>query len=156
MGAVRKLNKEYKNIMDAGFGKTFILERDPGNIFRWRGSFIIYKEPLDGAKIEFGIKFTDKYPFWPPRFTVLTKIYHPNVDERGELCMPIINSEHWFASQSMVTVMNNFIALINFPDPLHAFDTTATKYFLTNKRRYYYNAFRCLKKRSRICNDWYC
>lgn len=110
------------------------------------GSFILYKKPLDGAKIHFGIMFSDKYPFRPPRFTVYTRIYHPNVNDQGEMCMPIVSPEHWLASQSMVTVMNDFISLLNVPDPQHAFDTSATKEYLTNPYRYYYNAFKCLKK----------
>ena len=29
------------------------------------------------------------------QITFKTKIYHPNIDEKGQVCLPIISPEHW-------------------------------------------------------------
>ena len=31
----------------------------------------------------------------PPQILFHTKIYHPNVDEKGQVCLPIISPENW-------------------------------------------------------------
>lgn len=41
------------------------------------------------------ISFPCEYPFKPPTIRFRTKIYHPNVDEKGEFCLPIISAENW-------------------------------------------------------------
>ena len=33
------------------------------------------------------VSFSDEYPFEPPILQFVTKIYHPNVDEKGNICM---------------------------------------------------------------------
>ena len=32
---------------------------------------------------------------FPLKVTFRTKIYHPNVDEKGQVCLPIISAENW-------------------------------------------------------------
>ena len=29
------------------------------------------------------------------QITFKTKIYHPNIDEKGQVCLPIIGAENW-------------------------------------------------------------
>ena len=32
---------------------------------------------------------------YSPQITFKTKIYHPNIDEKGQVCLPIISPENW-------------------------------------------------------------
>ena len=36
-----------------------------------------------------------EYPFKPPKISFKTRIYHPNVDEKGQVCLPIVAAENW-------------------------------------------------------------
>ena len=36
-----------------------------------------------------------EYPFKPPKIAFKTRIYHPNVDEKGQVCLPIVAAENW-------------------------------------------------------------
>ena len=39
--------------------------------------------------------FKAEYPFKPPKISFKTRIYHPNVDEKGQVCLPIVAAENW-------------------------------------------------------------
>lgn len=51
--------------------------------------------PYDKGAFRVELIFPAEYPFKPPRITFKTKIYHPNVDEKGQVCLPIISAENW-------------------------------------------------------------
>ncbi|MCP9258485.1 Ubiquitin-conjugating enzyme E2 L3 [Dirofilaria immitis] len=48
---------------------------------------------VGGYKVE--IKFTEEYPFKAPKIKFLTKMYHPNIDEKGQVSLPMVLSENW-------------------------------------------------------------
>ena len=55
--------------------------------------------PYNKAAYKIQIKFPENYPLEPFKITFKTKIYHPNVDEQGELCLhedwnPATKAEH--------------------------------------------------------------
>lgn len=51
--------------------------------------------PYDKGAFRVELIFPAEYPFKPPKITFKTKIYHPNVDEKGQVCLPIISAENW-------------------------------------------------------------
>jgi len=53
------------------------------------------REPYNKGAFRVSIDFPAEYPFKPPRVTFMTKIYHPNVDEKGQVCLALITTENW-------------------------------------------------------------
>nr|XP_055108348.1 ubiquitin-conjugating enzyme E2 L3 isoform X2 [Symphalangus syndactylus] len=51
--------------------------------------------PYDKGAFRIEINFPAEYPFKPPKITFKTKIYHPNIDEKGQVCLPVISAENW-------------------------------------------------------------
>lgn len=51
--------------------------------------------PYNKGAFKIEINFPAEYPFKPPKINFKTKIYHPNIDEKGQVCLPIISTENW-------------------------------------------------------------
>ncbi|KAK6839644.1 hypothetical protein PG987_005510 [Apiospora arundinis] len=43
--------------------------------------------PYEGGVFKLELFLTDDYPMVPPKIRFLTKIYHPNVDKLGRICL---------------------------------------------------------------------
>ena len=59
-----------------------------------------------------------EYPFKPPTLKFLTPIYHPNVDETGSVCLPLILPEHWKPAIKIEQIIQALVALVNTPEPV--------------------------------------
>jgi len=51
--------------------------------------------PYNKGAFRIEITFPAEYPFKPPKICFKTKIYHPNIDEKGQVCLPIVSAENW-------------------------------------------------------------
>jgi ubiquitin-conjugating enzyme E2 N len=47
---------------------------------------------LSGGIFKLELFLTDDYPMVPPKIRFLTKIYHPNVDKLGRICLDVLKS----------------------------------------------------------------
>jgi ubiquitin-conjugating enzyme E2 N len=56
------------------------------------------------------------YPMAPPKVRFLTKIYHPNVDKLGRICLDILKDK-WSPALQIRTVLLSIQALLSAPNP---------------------------------------
>lgn len=52
----------------------------------------------------------------PPKVTFTTKIYHPNVDSSGRVCLAIISKENWKPNTKTYQVLEDLCMLVNRPE----------------------------------------
>ncbi|KAM1067260.1 ubiquitin-conjugating enzyme E2 36-like [Malus sylvestris] len=58
----------------------------------------------------------EEYPMAPPKVRFLTKIYHPNIDKLGRICLDILKDK-WSPALQIQTVLLNIQALLSTPNP---------------------------------------
>src|SRR6478736_3532504 len=71
--------------------------------------------PYQEGKFKLELFYTDEYPNSPPKVRFLNKIYHPNVDGWGRICLDILKDK-WSPIIQMTTLGLSLIALISSPN----------------------------------------
>lgn len=95
MAATRRLQKELQDIRKAGLKSFRDIVVEEQNILQWQGLLVPESPPFSKGAFKIDIAFPAEYPFKPPKISFKTKIYHPNVDEKGQVCLPIVAAENW-------------------------------------------------------------
>eukprot|EP00753_Platysulcus_tardus_P007305 PLAT15058.1.p3 GENE.PLAT15058.1~~PLAT15058.1.p3 ORF type:complete len:177 (+),score=67.69 PLAT15058.1:49-531(+) len=57
-----------------------------------------------------------EYPMVPPKVRFLTKIYHPNIDKLGRICLDILKDK-WSPALQIRAVLLSIQALLSAPNP---------------------------------------
>ena len=57
-----------------------------------------------------------EYPMAPPKVRFLTRIYHPNIDRLGRICLDILKDK-WSPALQIRTVLLSVQALLSAPNP---------------------------------------
>lgn len=87
-----RFQKELSDIGDGLDGNTKVTFPDKNNIMKFDVIIKVDDEESFwyGASYKFHITIPPDYPYQPPHCTCLTKIYHPNIDLEGNVCLNIL------------------------------------------------------------------
>ncbi|KAL9655674.1 hypothetical protein ABK040_002334 [Willaertia magna] len=74
------------------------------------------QSPYEGGIFTLELFLPDNYPMVPPKVRFLTKIYHPNIDKLGRICLDILKDK-WSPALQIRTVLLSIQALLSAPNP---------------------------------------
>lgn len=136
MAATRRLGKELQDIKASGQKVFRNIKVDESNILVWQGLICTDQPPYNKGAFRIEINFPAEYPFKPPKITFKTKIYHPNIDEKGQVCLPIISPENWKPATKTDQVIQALAALITDPEPDHPLRGDLAEEYTKNKSQF--------------------
>lgn len=127
--AIRALSLELKSLMEEpleGIRAKLVNEE---NLFEWEMAIFGPPDTLyQAGYFKAHMKFPNDYPYSPPTVRFLTKVWHPNVYENGDLCISILHPpvddpqsgelpcERWNPTQNVRTIMLSVVSLLNEPN----------------------------------------
>lgn len=116
--AIRRLQKEISDMekdTDAATNCSAGLYNN--DLFNWQATIIGPDEtPYEGGVFSLKIAFPADYPFKPPKITFDTKIYHPNINATGGICLDILKDQ-WSPALNTTKVLLSICSLMADPNP---------------------------------------
>mmetsp|Transcript_202 Transcript_202/g.348 ORF Transcript_202/g.348 Transcript_202/m.348 type:complete len:180 (-) Transcript_202:1944-2483(-) len=87
----------------------------------------------------FEVKVTPKFPYQPPKVTCLTKIWHPNIDSKGAVCLNILKVPphgNWKPVLTMNAVFIGLNFLFQEPNPDDPLDKEPAEMYADDKKKF--------------------
>ncbi|KAJ7270421.1 ubiquitin-conjugating enzyme E2 [Mycena rebaudengoi] len=114
--ALRRINKE---LVDLGRDPPLSCSAGPtgDNMFQWQATIMGPEEsPYAGGVFFLSIAFPMNYPLTPPKVSFTTRIYHPNINADGSVCLDILKDQ-WSPALNISKVLLSICSLLAAPNP---------------------------------------
>ena len=114
--ALRRINKE---IADLKADPPTSCSGGPvgSDLYQWEAVIMGPEDsPYTGGIFKLRIQFPVDYPFKPPHIQFLTKIFHPNINSAGMICLDILKTQ-WSPALTISKVLLSICSLLTDPNP---------------------------------------
>jgi len=140
--AIRALGMELKGLQDDPLEGIRARLVNDENMFEWEVALFGPPDTLyQGGYFKAHMKFPRDYPYSPPSVRFVTKVWHPNVYENGDLCISILHPpvddprsgelpcERWNPTQNVRTILLSVVSLLNEPNTFSPANVDASVMF---------------------------
>lgn len=131
MSTIQRLNKELLDLKKnpPANCSAGLIDDD---IFHWQATIIGPEDtPYYGGIFELRIDFPQDYPFKPPNIVFITKIYHCNINNNGNICLDILKDQ-WSPALTINKVLLSICSLMNDQNPNDPLTPDAADMYINN------------------------
>ena len=93
------------------------------------------ESPFAGGVYFLNIHFPTDYPFKPPKINFTTRIYHPNINSNGSICLDILK-EQWSPALTISKVLLSISSLLTDPNPDDPLVPAIAQEYKSDKSKY--------------------
>ncbi|XP_030211609.1 ubiquitin-conjugating enzyme E2 D3 isoform X2 [Gadus morhua] len=133
--ALKRINKE---LSDLGRDPPAQCSAGPvgDDMFHWQATIMGPNDsPYQGGVFFLTIHFPTDYPFKPPKVAFTTRIYHPNINSNGSICLDILRSQ-WSPALTISKVLLSICSLLCDPNPDDPLVPEIARIYKTDSQKY--------------------
>ncbi|TGZ64327.1 hypothetical protein CRM22_006438 [Opisthorchis felineus] len=154
MSSSARLQKELATLKNASNQRIFRnVVVDDSNMRHWTGYIVPEEPPYNKGAFKIEIVFPAEYPFKPPKLLFKTPIYHPNIDENGQVCLPIIQSDNWKPATKIEYILQALVAMLHSPETERALRSELAEEYMKDMKKFMKNAEEFTRKHAEKIPD---
>lgn len=88
-----------------------------------------------GGRFSFDLKIPTTYPHEPPKLKCETSVYHPNIDQEGNVCLNILR-EDWKPVLTINSIIYGLLYLFYEPNPEDPLNKEAAELLKNDRRQF--------------------
>ncbi|CAH0406855.1 unnamed protein product [Chilo suppressalis] len=106
------------------------------DLFHWQATIMgPVDSPYQGGVFFLTIHFPTDYPFKPPKVAFTTRIYHPNINSNGSICLDILRAQ-WSPALTISKVLLSICSLLCDPNPDDPLVPEIARIYKTDREKY--------------------
>ncbi|KAF4222613.1 hypothetical protein CNMCM5878_003651 [Aspergillus fumigatiaffinis] len=106
------------------------------DLFHWQATIMGPGDsPYSGGVFFLTIHFPTDYPFKPPKVNFTTRIYHPNINSNGSICLDILRDQ-WSPALTISKVLLSICSMLTDPNPDDPLVPEIAHVYKTDRPRY--------------------
>ncbi|KKO96543.1 ubiquitin-conjugating enzyme E2-16 kDa [Trichoderma harzianum] len=106
-----------------------------GKLQSWVPRHFVGDSPYSGGVFFLKIQFPTDYPFKPPKVNFSTRIYHPNINSNGSICLDILRDQ-WSPALTISKVLLSICSMLTDPNPDDPLVPEIAHVYKTDRPRY--------------------
>eukprot|EP00760_Papus_ankaliazontas_P027242 PhM_4_TR322/c0_g1_i3/m.10299/K06689/UBE2D, UBC4, UBC5; ubiquitin-conjugating enzyme E2 D len=115
--ALKRIQRELADLQKDPPANTSAGPTTESDLLNWKATIIGPEDsPYAGGLFFLNIHFPTDYPFKPPKVSFTTKIYHPNINANGGICLDILKDQ-WSPALTISKVLLSICSLLTDPNP---------------------------------------
>ena len=131
-----RIQRELKDIQRDPPGNCSAGPIKEGDIFNWEATiFGPSDSPYEGGIFKLAIQFPVDYPFKPPRVAFTTRVYHPNINAAGGICLDILKDQ-WSPALTVGKVLLSISSLLTDANPKDPLVTEIAHVYETDREQF--------------------
>ena len=140
MSALKRIQKELIDLGKDPPANCSAGPLDEKDQYHWQATIMGPDDsPFAGGVYFLNIHFPTDYPFKPAKLNFTTRIYHPNINSNGSICLDILK-EQWSPALTISKVLLSISSLLTDPNPDDPLVPEIAHIYKTDKAKYEANA----------------